>query len=633
MRCEDLTEPERRIWKAFPLGECVDLRTGNPALDDPAEGSRWEGDRTVRSGVIRALLLGGPEAEQGAVACLRLVGARIVGCLELAHAELRCPVYLEQCWFEESPDFHGASTRYLDFSRSCLPGLMADDLRVDGLLVLTGCQVGGLAERPAAESPASGPGRKCPAGRAISATGITVTSGVFMNDHFTAEGEIRLLAGHITGMLDLGGARLRNRDAIALLAARLTVDGPVFCRDGFAADGEVSFRRARITGFLDFRGAHLSNPGGRAFFAPVLTVDAGVYCGNGTAFAGEINLTDGHISGGLDLSGARLDNPGHTALSASRMTVEGPVFCRDGFAADGEVVLRQARITGFLDLAGARLSNPGGYALFAPGLTVVDGPASFRDGTVFDGQVSLEQAHITGDLDLTEATFTGGAKDALACAYLRARQLSMPEAPLTGTADLSYAQVSTLIALPDTTPCGLHVNELTYDTLTPLLPADQRVRWLTTEPGGYLPQPYEQLAACYRRLGHDADARTVLLAKQRHRHSALPLPLRLWGFLQDTTTGYGYRPGRAALWLAALIAVGTIAFGLHHPAPANSTAHPQFNPFFYTLDLVLPVVSYGQQSAFTPAGIYQWLSYMLITAGWILATTIIAGLTRALYRN
>jgi hypothetical protein len=40
-----------------------------------------------------------------------------------------------------------------------------------------------------------------------------------MNDHFTAEGEIRLLAGHIAGMLDLAGAQLRNPDAVALLAA------------------------------------------------------------------------------------------------------------------------------------------------------------------------------------------------------------------------------------------------------------------------------------------------------------------------------------------------------------------------------------------------------------------------------
>jgi hypothetical protein len=41
----------------------------------------------------------------------------------------------------------------------------------------------------------------------------------------------------------------------------------------------------------------------------------------------------------------------------------------------------------------------------------------------------------------------------------------------------------------------------------------------------------------------------------------------------------------------------------------------------------------GGRRPITPVGIYQWLSYVLITAGWILATTIIAGLTRALYRN
>jgi hypothetical protein len=67
------------------------------------------------------------------------------------------------------------------------------------------------------------------------------------------------------------------------------------------------------------------------------------------------------------------------------------------------------------------------------------------------------------------------------------------------------------------------------------------------------------------------------------------------------------------------------------PRPAQSSARLEFNPFFYTLDLLLPVISYGQQSAFAPTGIYQWLSYALITAGWILATTIITGISRALY--
>jgi hypothetical protein len=628
MGCDDLTAPERRIWEAFPRGERVDLRTADPVLDDPARGGCWEDDRTVRSEVIRALLLGGPEAQQGAVACVRITGARIAGCLDLAHAGVRSPVYLQRCWFEEPPDLRAATAVYLDFSHSWLPGLMADDLRVDGHLILAGCRVDGRAGRP-------GPGsavRRGLDGRALSATGITVTGSVFMNDRFTADGEVRLLAGHISGTLDLGGAQLRNRGAIALLAARLAVDDAVFCRDGFAADGEVVFRRARITGFLDLSGARMSNPGGRAFFAPVLTVAAGLFCHSETIFTGEVDLTDGHVSGILDLSGAKLRNPGHTALAASRLTVQGPVLCRDGFAADGEVTLRRAHITGFLDLATARLSNPGGYALFAPGITI-DGPASFRDGTILDGRVSLDHAHITDGLDLAEASPTGDGTDALSCAYLTARQLTLPVKPVAGITDLSHAQIGILTAHPAGTPGGLAVDELTYDTLTPLLPATQRIGWLTNAHEGYLPQPYEQLAACYRRLGHDADARTVLLAKQRHRHQHMPLPLRLWGLLQDTTTGYGYRPGRAALWLSGLIAAGTIAFGLHHPVAARNSGDPEFNPFFYTLELLLPVISYGQQSAFNPTGAYQWLSYGLITAGWILATTIITGLSRALYRS
>jgi hypothetical protein len=36
MRSEDLAGAERLVWDAFPHGERVDLRVGDPALDDPA---------------------------------------------------------------------------------------------------------------------------------------------------------------------------------------------------------------------------------------------------------------------------------------------------------------------------------------------------------------------------------------------------------------------------------------------------------------------------------------------------------------------------------------------------------------------------------------------------------------------
>jgi hypothetical protein len=44
-------------------------------------------------------------------------------------------------------------------------------------------------------------------------------------------------------------------------------------------------------------------------------------------------------------------------------------------------------------------------------------------------------------------------------------------------------------------------------------------------------------------------------------------------------------------------------------------------------------VDLGQERAFNPAGAAQWFSYFLIAAGWILATTIAAGVARTLSRR
>jgi hypothetical protein len=131
--------------------------------------------------------------------------------------------------------------------------------------------------------------------------------------------------------------------------------------------------------------------------------------------------------------------------------------------------------------------------------------------------------------------------------------------------------------------------------MTSPLPAANRLPWLARDSGGYQPQPYEQLAAAYRRMGHDADARSVLLAKQRRRRRTLPAPMRIWGCLQDWVVGYGYRPQRAALWLAVLLAIGTAAFATDHPAPLDRSQVPEFSPLLYTLDHDLrPTVPGGE---------------------------------------
>jgi hypothetical protein len=103
--------------------------------------------------------------------------------------------------------------------------------------------------------------------------------------------------------------------------------------------------------------------------------------------------------------------------------------------------------------------------------------------------------------------------------------------------------------------------------------------------------------------------------------------------VQDVTVGYGYQPWRAALWLIVLLAAGSVVFAAAPPPPLPHGSTPHFIPVIYTLDLLLPVVDLGQKHAFNPAGAEQWFSYVLIAAGWLLATTIAAGVARVLSRN
>ncbi len=129
---DELTSPERELWDAFPEGHRVDLRMGVPEDDLVAEGGQWGPGRTVRAGVIGALLLGANSMQPGSVACLRLAGARVSGRLNLAGAQIAHALWLEDCWFEEGVDLSGASTQAIAIVGSRVPGVEASLVRIDG---------------------------------------------------------------------------------------------------------------------------------------------------------------------------------------------------------------------------------------------------------------------------------------------------------------------------------------------------------------------------------------------------------------------------------------------------------------------------------------------------------------------
>jgi hypothetical protein len=169
-------------------------------------------------------------------------------------------------------------------------------------------------------------------------------------------------------------------------------------------------------------------------------------------------------------------------------------------------------------------------------------------------------------------------------------------APL-GTVDLSRTKVALLQDEPTAWPPSLVMEGTVYDNIRPVLPAAERLPWLERDPEGFTPQPYEQLATVYQRHGQDADARTVLVAKQRSMRSTLALPARPWSLLQDATVGYGYRPLRAVWLLTCLLVIGSLLFRTWPPAPVGGGPYPRFHPVIYTLDLLLPLVDLGQERA------------------------------------
>ncbi|MGW3817352.1 hypothetical protein [Streptomyces sp. NPDC005046] len=538
MRAEDLTPLELQVRDAFSRGERLDLRTGDPGEDDPANSDGWGPDRVVRGAALTWLLLDGAIAEPGHVPALRLDGARIDGSLELDYAEIPYRVTMDGCDFRGRVTLYSARTRQFSLKHCRLVRFYAANASVDGTLRVHRSQLDGL---------------------------------------------LKLDGTHITGVLDLDGSVLTNSDGPCLSANRLQVDDHVRMRHGFTAEGEVTLRAA-------------------------------------------------HVGGDLDMSDSQLSNPGSVALTVSQMHVEGDVLC-DRIKTSGQVDLSGARVNGVVRFWGAQLSNPRGRALYGYHLEVGTS-VHLNSGFTAEGSIELAGARVNGRLTLWDARITAPGRVALALTHVQAEEvdLRMAQRP-QGIVDLRHAVLGIIRDERESWPDELKLDGLRYDRFENPLPPRQRIRWLLRDGSGYAPQPFEQLAFTYRSLGHEDEARTVSLLKERLRRETLPWHARIWGVIQDVTVGYGYRPMRATLWLLALLVLGSVVFTVQRPTRADSGGTEVFNPVIFTLDVLLPVIGLGQGAAFTPTPGTQWIGYLLTASGWILATTIVTGVTRSLNRR
>lgn len=349
-------------------------------------------------------------------------------------------------------------------------------------------------------------------------------------------------------------------------------------------------------------------------------------------------------------------------MDAAGMTVAQAVLLRGGFETRGPVNLTAATIHGQLDCTKAIFDLPqlpasatavrqDRYALVADSLRVTNS-FFWRKVTLRRGIVHLGGARV------------GGLHD-----------------------DFASWQPVCDRSPPGRLRGDLCLDGFIYDHLWGPTDAVRRCDWLrrgTIWRWRFRPQAYRHLAQVLRRQGHDRAARHVLVEMERRiaRHGAWADGLRAkrlwrgnrrgdlgshwidwrgtqaWDWLFRSVTGYGYMPHRALWWLVGLILAGsvihTVAFhaGVIVPAnaviltsapwaeameqmPGNPTAYwldlpagkhyETFNGFAYALDIGLPVLDLGQETAWGAStergfGWVVWIfGWVIHLSGWIVS--------------
>jgi hypothetical protein len=479
---------------------------------------------------------------------------------------------------------------------------------------------------------------------------IVVNGNADLDKEFTSTGSLRMGGAQIGGSLRLTGA------TVDISAGR---EAP-FDKAALYLDG------TKIAGSLDARGIRVT---------------------------GEWRLLDAQIAGSVRLDGALLANPDDDVWVARRCSVGVNFECRD---ADifGSMMMQEMRVGANLDLRASRLSKPGRYTRdrnIKPCLDMRaaqvgrDVICSAGDKRPFSsaGEIRMTRATVGRQLTFFGAELTSyretdagagtiqpgdGDTSALSAFGVRTQELRLTmRAPAKGRIGLRQVQCAQL-ADDETlwrSTGGVDLDGFRYETLAKAIElADdaavrQRLDWLRAAAlDVYRPGPYEQLAVMLRANGNEEHADTVLIESQQRRYAALATgfrvlgpPVLLWSWLQRWMVGYGYRPVRALAWLLMLLIVGSLwfwLFPLHcvpvHGDPPNFDQYPLcpltnqddhlvWNPFLFTLDLLIPIVDFGNKNRWSVPGDSIWISATLTAAGWILATTVAAGMTRMLRRD
>ncbi|MDP3822781.1 MAG: hypothetical protein Q8R33_15020 [Burkholderiales bacterium] len=482
--------------------------------------------------------------------------------------------------------------------------------------LLESCLTGGIAkvgyQRPRAASPevalraefvaflarGGAPGAR-PRGRRIQLMGAWIVGRLKLVDtavpvslwfyrcHFDTT--LLLDAARIAGSLGLPDCSLPG-----LRAEACVIVGELALNSGCSVQGEVRLSHAKILRDLNLERAQLGIDADRKasntshpLVADGARIGGDLILSGGFAAIGELRFVGVTVGGDIRADQARLtariDSQGGRgdALNFDRIVVAGNVYLDTGFSASGRVRLQRARIEGHLDCTGADFDAAGDL------------------GWDQNPALLLERTRIGGTLCLREL-----------------------QTPLLG-ASLSGARAGALADDASSWGQRLVLDDFKYHRFAQGAPVDAafRLDWLARQEPlhldeDYRPEPWRRLISVLRRNGRAHGASLVFMQRERHlgrigRIAAeVPAALR-WlpracHWLYGVVAGYGERPLRlvgamALVWLLC----GAAYWAANEeraiaPTRAATRTTPEFHPWLYSLDLLLPLVDLQQAREWAP---------------------------------
>lgn len=573
-------------------------------------------DKKIRSEFLRHRIL-----QQNRTCTISIVDAHVTGQIDFTNCKIQAGLAFDKCTFDEPINIENSELTALFIIRSNINGISGRNAKIEGDLRLTSSTSLSGINLPIAKIEGSLVCR----GLWVTATekddfdafladGINIKGDAFFNYDekdriFKSTGTLRLIGAYIGGDLDLQFAEIT---AGYIASYESEKDMAALYAERAIIKGSVQLQQSSILGI------------------------------NAVSFANT------EIGGDFDASGAKFTTERRLDLS------------KDWHEWPRSLYLQHARILGSARLHGI------------PNLSDSRPPKEFSCPSAID----MRNSFIKGDLELRSRA---GETQIGALIMLGAKiegALNAYKGVVLGHLDARNAQVAVLIDHPDCWPPAgqLKLDYFEYNRFGSISPTDlsTRLSWLRRQSLDYLgrnfkPYPFEQLSKVLKQMGHESEARVILIEKQRYlRESGRigGLFAKLIHKLLGALVGYGYRPLKALIAASIVVTAGWVFFQVGHdhgyiaptktrmvlstpitdydPSVSLPSLYPAFDALAYSIDSFLPVLDLQQETYWVPRQInssgekdnfyriYYWIHTML---GWLITTIAIAGFTGLIKRD